>query len=443
MIFVKIDGSNFGINKDNLKVYFGPNLARIVSLSAEQITVEIPSYKVAESTPIVIERNGVKTSSEVPFQLNGPKISSFTPLEGAGLLEFTIMGENFSPVAHRNTVHLSNPLLAAYPATVLSATANELKVQIDARRIFPGDYTVTVTNDDKAAVGKEIFRLKTPWTKLANRPPGGLSVFATFEIDNKIYVCGGNIVTGKTNQLWQFDIASYSWTRKGDFPGGVRVSAIGFAIDGKGYVGTGYGSSNATNDFWEYSPATDSWTQKANFPGGLRAGAIGVSYGGKGYVGFGHARLMDLWEYDPLANSWSQQPSFPGTYRARTQTIVLKDKLYVMGGLSNSGHIKESWCYDFSNRSWRMVGEIPFTLIASFYSSERCYLVFPDSYFGFVQLRLLQFDPETNTVVKELPVFPGNERYDGLYKLSNNVLLFGLGDFGSNLYNDIWEFPID
>lgn len=87
-----------------------------------------------------------------------------------------------------------------------------------------------------------------------------------------------------------------------------------------------------------YNPATDRWSEGATIPEHRRRGSAGVSvYKNKIYIACGikdghrgdHKTWLDV--YDPRTNTWDELPDAP-TARDHFQSIVVKNKLYLLGG---------------------------------------------------------------------------------------------------------------
>jgi N-acetylneuraminic acid mutarotase len=182
-------------------------------------------------------------------------------------------------------------------------------------------------------------------------------------LDGKIYVTGGYPDGGMNfprPTVFTYDPATNTWTRKRDmptvndeagrqFPAGGGVTGV---IGGKLYVVSGcylkdptYGSfSPGCNPlFLRYNRATDRWvilpppfTQP--IPGEINDPSIGGVIDGKFYVMAGSFSTIEAHfaVYDPATNKWTTRTPL-GRERQATASAVLGGKLYVMGGLRDSG----------------------------------------------------------------------------------------------------------
>jgi hypothetical protein len=183
-----------------------------------------------------------------------------------------------------------------------------------------------------------------------------------WQYDGKLYLFSGDvygpIVRGRTDDMWEYDIASGNWRwLKGDSSGttapvygikgtasasntpGWRYGGISWTVGNKFYLfgGTGYdanGQLGRLNDLWEYDVTTGNWrwlkgsnlrnqfgvygtkgvASTSNTPG-ARVLASGCTANGKLYLFGGNSYITpsvsgnsnpsnDLWEYDPITNNW-------------------------------------------------------------------------------------------------------------------------------------------
>lgn len=115
-----------------------------------------------------------------------------------------------------------------------------------------------------------------------------------------------------------------------------------------------------------YNPATDSWRIGDSIPSDRRRGSAGcVVYKDKIYVVCGiidghwdgHVKWFD--EYDPVTGKWEKLPDAPHV-RDHFEAVVLKDKLYCIGGRRSYGAAKQVFkltvpcvdVFDFKTGKW-------------------------------------------------------------------------------------------
>jgi N-acetylneuraminic acid mutarotase len=445
--YVKIYGSAFGSDKNNIKVFFGDLQAEIESMSSDRLLVKIPAYSRPQSSAIFVERNGAKFQAIGNFKLVGPEILKLTPNTGIGDVTLIIDGRNFSAVPWHNVVKIG-----PYATQIVNASPNQLTVKLDTRKFIPGPYKLTVSVDEIAAETDKYFTVETPWKTVKAKPGGGLCQAAQFEIEGKIYICTGIPVSWNTNiystQVWQYDIVSDTWTRKKDFPGAGRVDATAFALNGKGYLASGY-STQPESDFWEYDPAADSWTQKASIPNGGKNFASSFAFDGKGYLIMMGAFQMqnEFWQYAPLTNQWTRLDDFPGSSRVYGKLFVFNNALYVAGGYYSTLPFKpDIWKYNFATQNWQLIGEINFSPEAVYVFNDKVFVLSNDrDYFGNFELRHFEYDPDANTKGNDQYYFAGAYRnHLGVSVVYGNSVYIGLGtEFGSNdCLSDTWKLEL-
>jgi hypothetical protein len=183
-------------------------------------------------------------------------------------------------------------------------------------------------------------------------------------IGSKMYVFGGNISGGYTNDISSFDLVTSTWKQLS--PTGTRPSARGHmasaVVSSKLYVFGGTGSGNS-NEIYRYDPAIGSdgqWTLLA--PAGdaplPRYYVSMTSLSGKIYLFGGHTgsfAINDTFVFDPAAGAqgtWTELnpsgPTPPGLYGHKMAT--LGTKVYCYGGYltSNNTHTNALWVFDSS-----------------------------------------------------------------------------------------------
>lgn len=440
--YVKIYGSNFSNDVNDVTVLFGLKSAQIISCSTNRILVKIPAYTNSENCNITVKIKYNKTISSKPFFLFGPVITNFSPDEGQGQLIITINGNNFSEIKWRNTVLIGSNL-----AEIVEASEKKLVVKADLTSYLPNPYTISVKVNEKTATSLSNLNVVTPWRKLSDLPIPGIAGAVTFRINNKIYLCTGTTNWNNTgyymNLLLEYDILANVWTKKANFPGGDRDKAVGFSIGEKGYVGLGAGHNlEVYSDFWEYDPSKDSWTKKSDFPGGARQGSMGFTSNGVGYILMGRC-LTDFWSYIPDSDTWQRLPDFISNGISESHIAILNDKLYVIGGTEAcTGNSKSNiWRYDLAAKEWKFINTYTFFPVHIFYGNNKCYMLNWKN-------ELFEFLPETNTLVR-LPVFPGKLRAvwadRGAGLVFDNKIYYGSGSIGGygECTNEFWAFDLN
>ena len=445
--YVKIFGSGFGVNKDGIKVIFGSEEAEITSIIEERIIVKIPPYESAGFCTFTVHKKDFPSVSlKDSFLLEGPHIQSFTPEKGLGNVKVTINGKDFSEVPWKNVV-----MVGEAKAEVFEASQDKIIALINTDYIKKGEYRISVRSNGIKTVSEKYFEVLNPWTQVENIPTG-LRFSAAFKIRNKIFLCTGNTIDQGEDAVFEYQVDADQWVMRGNFPGGNRVQAVGFSIGEKGYLATGSTSLNneeRKSDLWEYDPASDKWTQKADLPGGERQDAVSFSFNGKGYVGmgtsaFGWIKRQDFWQYDPKVDQWQQLPDFKGNGRIFTNTALIGNKFYVIGGHDpNTSFASDIWEFNLDNHKWTFIGVLNIYPVASFSFENKCYLIIHKWQ---EELQLVEFDPAINRIVKELAIFPGIKRLSGSFSIAvDGQLFFGGGSAlqVQDFFFDVWKYPIN
>ena len=98
------------------------------------------------------------------------------------------------------------------------------------------------------------------------------------------------------------------------------------------------------------------WTARTSFPGTSRAKATAFTIGSKIYLVGGVANsgliLRDFWEYDISTNTWLQKPAFPGPERYGATSFVLNGQGYVATGGNDNGYLDDLWQFDPASGTW-------------------------------------------------------------------------------------------
>lgn len=154
--------------------------------------------------------------------------------------------------------------------------------------------------------------------------------------NGKLYTFGGELSTGTTNRVFEYDPVTDSWSEKTPMPGGARSTMAAAELDGKIYVVGGWSSLRTVE---VYDPTTDSWSTAASMnvgrqsPGLVAApdGYLYVSGGGNGWTG-----LTSAERYDPATDTWEMVPSLNDANRAGSASAFAAGRVFAVGGVSGS-----------------------------------------------------------------------------------------------------------
>lgn len=146
------------------------------------------------------------------------------------------------------------------------------------------------------------------WTMLEAFLDVGRKACASFLVNDKIYLVGGDVFTVVLDDLWEYDIIANTWARVpgkpiyGDRTGttAVTVGSTSY-IYGGAYRSVGAGGYYYTNrnDCWKFDPVSKTWTEVARYTGTnapLCQPAIFPT--AKGFILYGGSS-GDIWQSSP------------------------------------------------------------------------------------------------------------------------------------------------
>jgi len=199
----------------------------------------------------------------------------------------------------------------------------------------------------------------------------GRSECSLVAVNNKIYLLGGD---GPAYPVEEYDPKSTEWIKKSTSPVPLHhFQAI--AQNGKIYVldafyEGGFPNQEPAPHIYIYNTQTDKWsTLKGLPPERRRAGAGSAVYNGKMYlvdgISHGHSSGTNNFfdEFDPKTDTWTSLPNAPHI-RDHGMAVVVKDKLYALGGRNTSYKdpqnrlnffsqvVLDVDCYDFKTQKW-------------------------------------------------------------------------------------------
>lgn len=266
-----------------------------------------------------------------------------------------------------------------------------------------------------------------------------------FSVGTKGYLCTGELSSGPSDILQEYDPATNTWSTRADLSGVARSEAVGFSIGTKGYIATGYGTGYL-KDFWQYNPATNSWTQYANFGGSARQKALGFAINGKGYIGAGigtSGEFSDFWEFNPATNTWTSKANIPGNARTDAIGFGIGTKGYVGSGKSGSNYLTDFYEYDPSTNTWLPKANMPGvarTGAVGVSTTTKGYFGTGLSASNVYLSDFWEYDPVANAWTAK-SVFGGAGRTDAAGFAIGNKVYVATGKTGASTYtNDLWEY---
>lgn len=227
-------------------------------------------------------------------------------------------------------------------------------------------------NDDYETYAENTISIKTPMPTARH----GLGVIA---VGDKIYAIGGQLSSGYSNKVEEYDPKTDTWTTKANMP--TASSYFGIAkINDQIYILGGYNGSYQ-NKVQVYNPVTNIWTTMPtshNMPVAMRSFAA-TAYNGKIYVtgGYTGSYRNTVYEYNPVTGAWNQKQSLLNN-RGEHVSVEYGGKIYIDGGCTTSGNwLNVEEVYDPSTNTVQQIGHSKFWSIngAAVSNDERYTLI--------------------------------------------------------------------
>ena len=176
-------------------------------------------------------------------------------------------------------------------------------------------------------------------------------------INNCIYFIGGSTSTSKSKSNLEYNIDGNTWSIKTDMPtsrdflSSTEVNNFIYCIGG---ADASYLNTNEC-----YDPSTNTWTTKKSMSESLSY-LTSSTIGNNIYVVGGRNDTTFYWGsnycYDTLTNTWSNKTSLPsGSGRSGHSSVVIDNKMYIIGGLTSSGVSNSIERYDVNTDSWSTI----------------------------------------------------------------------------------------
>lgn len=210
------------------------------------------------------------------------------------------------------------------------------------------------------------------WTLInSTNAPGSRNECGFAAVKGKLYLVGGD---APAMAVQIYDPVTSSWTKGAMAPSIMHhFQAVG--LGDKVYVLDAFSDRNYPNQIplantYSYDTKTNTWQQLAGLPENRRRGGAGAAvYKGKLYLvcgilhghNTGTSGLFDV--YDPATNTWASLPDAPHI-RDHSMAVVIKDKLYAVGGRNTSLHDANNFmsffdkvvldvdCFNFKTGKW-------------------------------------------------------------------------------------------
>lgn len=281
------------------------------------------------------------------------------------------------------------------------------------------------------------------WTRMNNFPGSGRKGAIGCTLGVKSYVgLGFDGVYHK--DLWEYDPVSDTWVQLPDMPGQARAYAACFALGNNIYITTGY-NGIFLFDTWVYNTSTHTWSAGVNFPGGPRQGCISTVIGDRAYVGLGYdgAFRKDFYEFDASSNIWTPRTNFVGEGRIYASAFSIGTKAYV--GLGYNGtYLSDFYVYDRASNTWSSINGLGYgrSGAVGFALHQKGYIALGDD--GSTLLNdLWEYDVNANLWSRKsnLPALPRENSIS--FAFSDAAYISCGGDNATGYFNDLWKWQDD
>ncbi|XP_016117326.1 kelch-like protein 35 [Sinocyclocheilus grahami] len=237
------------------------------------------------------------------------------------------------------------------------------------------------------------------WTSAAALPGYSKSEFAACELQNDIYVSGGQL---NSADVWRFMPQINHWVRvRGLSRGRWRHKMM--SMCGKLYVVGGYNGRERLSSVECYSPHENSWTSVSDLLLAVSSAALSSCCGRLYIIGGAvseHNNTDRVQCYDPVSDRWSFVSSCPFSQRS-ISAVTLNGSIYVTGGLLD--HI---YCYTPCTDSWSRAAALPVRLEGCGLAAcdGKLYVVGGRDEHSVAVDQIWAFDPVSSKVTEEKPL---------------------------------------
>ncbi|NTV63609.1 MAG: LuxR family transcriptional regulator [Oscillochloris sp.] len=188
-----------------------------------------------------------------------------------------------------------------------------------------------------------------------------------YDLDQKLYVIGGQIDNTSSAALDRYDPVSDRWISLPNKPTALgHASAI--ILRGNIYVPGGENAQGKVSDLLEiYDPREQRWIQGISMPSPRSRYAL-VAWEGLLYVIGGWDGVQacnDVYIYNPEEHIWSEGPALLAP-RQNAGAVTASGRIYVIGGSNDSGPLRESLQLDPAEAParWKAIAPLPEAIAA-------------------------------------------------------------------------------
>ena len=265
-------------------------------------------------------------------------------------------------------------------------------------------------------------------------------------VGDKFYMFGGYSFASLRNSLVAFDLSKYPLEYEilsDDYFGPLsRAEHSMVFINGYFYVFGGVNNQEILGDFWKYEESSDTWTEIEGELIGRRMGHacaaysdIMVIWGGQNEVGL----LSDAKVYNAFSGTWKSieiTSDLVPAPRKNHCAAMVKNKVYLYGGTTQSGLSSELWKLDLGKGKYELLsknslkgpGHLSGHSCYMDYLASRFYVMYGKTTSSMPLQHVHYFDLNTLTWHKVLDKMYSLERSRAkasIFKLDNKVFVAG------------------
>lgn len=348
---VTISGSRFGESQGSIS--FGKMEASIVRWQDDSIQFEIPEAVSIKQFDLITadsrQINDFPLSIGIPLELDSYLLEAVNRAAATSWgKQIYVMGGylgGFSNRQHPFQIYDTEARLWYEGPEPLEVTADAASSLWQNRLYFTGGL-----GGDGFENSVQIFDPESStWTQ-GTSLPAKLRGHKSVVVQDTLWILAGeNDSYISIPQIYAWNAESQGWDSKASMSVG-RFQFGSAVVDEKIYAfgGIQYRGVSDQGTFLDsmevYDPTTDQWQTLAPLPSALAFMSTAV-YGGKIYViggvGSNYDEYLDvIWSYDPATDQWSEEKYTLNTVALGANSLLVQDKIYVVGGYHYDGETK-------------------------------------------------------------------------------------------------------
>lgn len=337
---VVLTGENFSPVASANQVLFNGLPGNVIAATTNSLTVTVP---VGAFTGFVTVTSEGKKGNGFPFVIT-PRLDNVIPSEADEGDLVTITGQYFATDNPAHNVVYFDSERASVPINV---TTSSMQVRVPGNLSADVNVSVRVKGQLSNFQDFTVAGASLPSWSEKDAAPTSRTAARAETINGSIYVIGG-LQDSNSDRLEIYDIGEDSWSIGENLPD--KLNELTTAeLDNKLYV---FGGNSA----YVYDPDFDSWDQLKNMDYS-HEGAVAEEYRGKIYVIGGKGSVgRVIEEYDPDSDTWVTMQNSPSR-RYAAASATYNGRIYVIGGGEDEAEDRIT-AYDIDQDEW-IVGLTP------------------------------------------------------------------------------------